>query len=433
MKVATLMSLVLTINMVGVTIGHGAVTIPKSRNSVDGSLAPWNGTVPEAVNFMFWCANPDANAFGKDPRNVTGTNGQACFWFNNGCDISCDTCDGSTGQVIHPQFIYTGTGNPPSFTGEGIVHDPKQNLSAMAWRPDGDRRLSICKTPKHNATICDPKLRTINADAPCGSPEDVYYFAPWRYPGAAPVIDSCGVAGGVHKGEGPASAGGDYHNTSNAKLGDIGSQLPPLKTNTVWTAGEVVEVAWTHKAWHGGGYQYRLCPADKPLNEDCFQATPVPFADGTSSLRWGGVGAEQIWFNATDVSTGVIPEGATWRRGPIPRAPWGWQSSGATFEAVCDEPEICLNAHERPPTPEGHSSQEGAYPCKCSGWGIGDLYTLEIVDKIRLPSDLAAGEWVLGWRWDCEESTQVWASCSDVTINKSNVQSDVTINKSDEQ
>jgi len=43
----------------------------------------------------------------------------------------------------------------------------------------------------------------------------------------------------------------------------------------------------------------------------------------------------------------------------------------------------------------------------------------------RLPGDLSAnswiciqhvGEWVLGWRWDCEESNQVWASCSDVTI-----------------
>lgn len=47
---------------------------------------------------------------------------------------------------------------------------------------------------------------------------------------------------------------------------------------------------------------------------------------------------------------------------------------------------------------------------------MGDLFRLEIVDRLRLPADLPAGEWVLGWRWDCEESTQVWASCSDVTI-----------------
>ena len=64
----------------------------------------------------------------------------------------------------------------------------------------------------------------------------------------------------------------------------------------------------------------------------------------------------------------------------------------------------------------GHSDEEGAYPCKCSGWGIGDLYTLEIVDMLRIPKDTPAGDYVLGWRWDCEQSTQVWSSCSDVTI-----------------
>ena len=65
-------------------------------------------------------------------------------------------------------------------------------------------------------------------------------------------------------------------------------------SGAVWTAGDVVEVAWTHKAWHGGGYQYRLCPAGRGLDEDCFQAHPVPFADHTSELRWGGVGITDV-------------------------------------------------------------------------------------------------------------------------------------------
>jgi hypothetical protein len=42
--------------------------------------------------------------------------------------------------------------------------------------------------PKHNATICDPKLRTMNIDAACGSTEDVTYYAPWRYPGTVRVL-----------------------------------------------------------------------------------------------------------------------------------------------------------------------------------------------------------------------------------------------------
>ena len=39
------------------------------------------------------------------------------------------------------------------------------------------------------------------------------------------------------------------------------------------------------------GYQYRLCPKSQPLSEECFQAHPLPFADGTSALRWGGPAA----------------------------------------------------------------------------------------------------------------------------------------------
>ena len=34
--------------------------------------------------------------------------------------------------------------------------------------------------------------------------------------------------------------------------------------------------------------QYRLCPADSPLTEACFQLTPLDFV-GNSSLRWGYV------------------------------------------------------------------------------------------------------------------------------------------------
>jgi hypothetical protein len=109
----------------------------------------------------------------------------------------------------------------------------------------------------------------------------------------------------------------------------------------------------------------------------------------------------------------------------------------------------------------GGSPGDAKNPCKCSGDGIGDLATMEIVDKLHIPADLPAGEWVLGWRWvrkpkpkrerlfdaifdaffmpvktdhlrrqargrqsetdrketqcfvqDCEESTQVWQSCS---------------------
>jgi hypothetical protein len=252
------------------------MTQPPSRNAIDGGVHPWNGSVPESVPFMFWCASPDADA--ADKRKVSGKPGQSCFFFNNGCDISCDECDGQTGQVVHPRYIHTGTGDIPSWSDpeKTIQPDPTQKSPVSAGaRPDKSTRLSICKEPKRNATICDAKLRTMNVDAPCRGPTDATQFAPWRYPGSAPVIDSCGVAGGVYQWQGAAAAGGDYQPTVNAQRGDLGSKLPKAPSGAVWTAGEAVEVAWTHKAWHGGGYQYRLCPANETLDEACFQAVSV--------------------------------------------------------------------------------------------------------------------------------------------------------------
>eukprot|EP01050_Picozoa_sp_SAG11_P017605 SAG11_NODE_2556_length_3223_cov_1.668054_3_plen_394_part_00 len=281
---------------------------------------------------MFWCAAPDKDS--SDPRKVSGSHGQACFFFNNvcavaephvcyvycyhqryhqrfplltqGCDISCDECDGQTGQVVHPRFVHKGSGEIPSWGGEGLSPDPKQKSAVSPTaRPDKSTRLSICKTPKHNATICQPELRTMNVDAPwwvrslslarsgaepaaqlshpsvcsqlrrrSGSAADATYFAPWRYPGSAPVIDSCGVAGGVYQWQGAASAGGDYQPTANAQRGDLGSKLPKMPSGTEWKAGEVVEVAWTHKAWHGGGCESATLPSPVALFRAVARAIP---------------------------------------------------------------------------------------------------------------------------------------------------------------
>ena len=62
----------------------------------------------------------------------------------------------------------------------------------------------------------------------------------------------------------------------------------------MWVAGSVVEVGWTVQANHGGGYQYRLCPAHQNLTEECFQRTPLPFTD-LQSFRWAdGVQVSKI-------------------------------------------------------------------------------------------------------------------------------------------
>eukprot|EP00040_Diaphanoeca_grandis_P016385 m.84522 g.84522 ORF g.84522 m.84522 type:complete len:365 (-) comp25761_c0_seq1:150-1244(-) len=339
---------------------HGAVVNPPPRNAVDKNLLPWSGPVPphppSVESKTGWCPVPD-----KDGK-VSGQNGQSCFWFSNGCSIGCDICDGSSRGPIP-------NGGPE-------------------WR----RKFNTCNQTTVKATICDPAHRTVNTGVECGADDDWYYYSPWRAPGNAPVFDSCGMAGGHHPPDG--GFGGIYVNTTHAKLGDSGSKvLPPAPSGTVWKAGEVYEVSWTIEANHGGGYQYRIAPASGPLNEMSFQKTPLKFV-GQQKLRYGGPNGTIITFNGTYVSDGTMPAGSTWVRNPVPRNDVG--QTGQGFAPPCDEKDgiVC----------HGMTDGSTAVP------------NLEIVDNVMIPADLPAGEYVVGWRWDCEESNQIWQSCSDVTV-----------------
>ena len=341
---------------------HGAVVTPLSRNAVDKDLLPWSGPVPAhpptVENGTGWCPVP-----GEDGA-PSGKNGQACFWFSNGCSIGCHTCDGSSRGPIPNR------------------HDP-------FWR----RKFNTCPDGVNStatATVCDPAKRTVNTGAVCGAHDDWFYYSPWRRPGTAPVLDSCGVAGGHQPPDG--GFGGVYVNTTHARLGDLGSAaLPQMAPQARWTAGELVEVSWTIEANHGGGYLYRLCRAELALNEECFDGTPLAF-EGAQTLRWGGRNGTEVDLAGTYVAEGTWPPGSRWVKNPIPRN--DHRQTGAGFAPPCADARRC----------SGMTDGATADP------------TLEIVDRVRIPPALPAGRYVLGWRWDCEESNQIWASCSDVEV-----------------
>ena len=75
------------------------------------------------------------------------------------------------------------------------------------------------------------------------------------------------------------------------------------------------------------------------------------------------------------------------------------------FKPACADSWLAVNKTD---SAAGSSEVQG----ECSGdWTNG-----QIVDKVYIPADLEPGAWVVGWRWDCEETTQVWSSCADVQI-----------------
>merc|ERR1712060_975990 len=48
------------------------------------------------------------------------------------------------------------------------------------------------------------------------------------------------------------------------------------------------------------------------------------------------------------------------------------------------------------------------------GFLVGAGNKFSVMDHVQVPS--TAGEYVLSWRWDCEETDQVWNSCADIVI-----------------
>ena len=67
----------------------------------------------------------------------------------------------------------------------------------------------------------------------------------------------------------------------------------------------------------GGGYAYRLAPADAPLTEDTFRKQPLDFV-GDSILRWDGDTSTQLEFNPEQkgwgTNQGTMPQGSMWRK-----------------------------------------------------------------------------------------------------------------------
>lgn len=352
--------------------GHSSMVKPFPRNARDGNLSVFRhgAFVQHKVGSHSGCSctAPAGNCPAGFARPAT--NGQPCLWFSQGCSPGCHKCTGTNGHTSRP--------------------------------------------------LCDTFLPPTNNDSRTRTedPTDLtsFLFSPWRRPGYAPTEDACGMAGGTlpaHQGPGEAV----FTPNGVAKQGDLGSQVlkqgPPVET---WARGSSVEVAWGIRFNHGGGYQYRLCPSSEALTEECFARMPLEFNRSQQQLRWNN--GTRLSIPGTWVDQGTWPTGSTWAKNPIPRIDFG--SGGGTDESGgCrgrGRGPNCVNfkppcgSTDFRPTDGAASAQDSQGECS------GDWTNGTIVDEVLIPKDLTPGHYVVGWRWDCEETTQVWSSCADVAI-----------------
>lgn len=380
---------------VSAALGHGAQVNPRTRNSVD---------YISGVNTQR-CSN------------LTGAacnNGQASFWYSQGCFIGCPTCDEASGR----------------------------------------RQTDLCGLG-FKQTLTDKKYWSLNRDAVPGSSLDIYKHNPWRAPGAAPVSDACGLAGGSHSRKDGAEAG-DYVQTQFAQHGDVGTEvLKPLVDYTppVYTRGGTADVTWSMRNNHGGGYSYRLCKTPTgnftDLTEECFKATQLDFVMDKQEIVFpNGTTLLLTESQTTFVTEGTTPPGSMWSMIPMPPTLLGpCCLAGAEGYDNSSTPNTCASSEGGnqcfhscapdaqnftacPETPGSDCSRcdqvmkvlPGRYktapqfPAPCTNCEGVDWNGFSVKDTVKIPAHIEPGNYILGFRYDCEATAQVWSNCADVVV-----------------
>ena len=245
--------------------------------------------------------------------------------------------------------------------------------------------------------------------------QDVYYGAypfdwtksnPWRHPGSAPIFSPCGVAGGnpwgcpIGSDNDGVCPGGGFAHGSHAEYVQFQDVV-----ETEWRAGGVAEVGWGIIANHGGGYSYRLCKRSQSgvVTEECFQQTPLKFHGNTQWIQYGDDGPK-VTFQAHRTTQGTWPVGSEWTRNPIP-------ACHSTDGGFTSDGQYCTRTGPQF-TPPG----EGLLGFGHSAYDPSTMhFYFTIMDEVEVP-DVTPGQYVLSFRWDCEQTSQVWAGCANVNI-----------------
>lgn len=335
-------------------------------NVVIGAAAHGSMSIPRPRNAGSSATHPST---GSDMSCV----GDACYWYQVGCYIGCSECS-NEGKSLYPQPYCSNPIEPTN-------NDP----TTRSWDPLGQ-----------------------------SSHGDFTKYNPWRAPGKAPVVDPCGDASGYQNPGAYADIPKGY--TAFAK----GSEVLPESAATYWKAGGAAEVAWALSAQHGGGYSYRLCPKGQTLTEACFQSNHLSFTSKNTTVRYhdGSKADFQI------PTANLITSGQHWRRNPIPgcACDLGWgcgnkeaveSSAHAHATGGVDLTPYANHGPATPACPHGTMFDAGWTP-EGEGFLVGTSTAFSIVDEVQVPN--TPGDYVLSWRWDCEQTDQVWNSCADIKI-----------------
>merc|ERR1712039_350404 len=115
----------------------------------------------------------------------------------------------------------------------------------------------------------------------------------------------------------------------------------------------------------------------------------------------------------------TLPTGH-WRQNPIPAC---GDASGGALLGLCSIPYQFPPRVNRTHTGILHLGTQSMAGFSGSG-GIGGLPSTTpllkwaVEDIVKVPADLSPGDYILSYRFDCEQTSQVWNMCADIKITK---------------
>ena len=166
---------------------------------------------------------------------------------------------------------------------------------------------------------------------------------------------------------------------------------------------------------------YRLCPKSGPgaVTESCFQSHHLTLNGNTSYIQWGANPYARTPIPALRTTSGTFPPKSQWTRNPIPACAGYLGGVGGGFNCKASKGATQFP----PPLPGlfGYGKTEcydgrGAHCTQEEQTKLAYKFNFNIVDKLTVPKSLPAGDYWLGYRYDAEQTPQVWAQCADVTL-----------------
>lgn len=395
-----------------VVLGHGAMVFPAPRSAHNQSLDEHNRCGASDP----YSKTGASTGLGDGEYCGVGCLGEACLYYQIGCYAGCPTC---------------------SLEGKDLYPTPTDLEKADHCKP-------IEPTLGGGDPAHERQLRTHNVDG-LSKRGDWTRVNPWRAPGTAgwnnPNFQPCGINSGSKASfPNPPTS----RDTSVPKAGP-GTALKSYGSSAVWKRGSTVEAAWAIYANHAGGYSYRLCKVSEDgsaATEECFQRTPLAFVGNTTEIRYTDSAKPSVTIPAVTTSVGTHPKGSMWRKNPVPMCNCDLGYDCFNFDGKDEDVDMVESkggkdgkdmfqayseTHFRPgqtshicPTgvqfPTAVDDALGAAPFMPGGKMTSSAFDYMMVDKLHVSASLPAGEYILSWRWDCEETPQVWNSCADVTV-----------------